>query len=143
MVEARGMTRWLTLVSSLAAFVAAAKTHGRQVRLERELAGYHEVHFGGSNPPFVEALWRRESVAFWSVSLVLAVAWLVFGTLSGRFKGWSLWVPALLWAPTLAFVATGLWSAARLGLARASMGSLVWWSLTAGLIAAAVATRAR
>ena len=112
----------------LVALLAAAKAHGRQVRLARERAGYHEVVFGGSNPPFVDALWRRDRVRFWGAfppflaasGLLLWVAW-----------GWGahlLAAPA--WAAVLAFTLAGLRHAAAWeGPAR--RGTLAWWSLVA------------
>ena len=59
--------RWLLVALSLASFLAAAKTHGRQLRLERELAGYLHVTFGGKNPAWVEGLWQRERMYFLGV----------------------------------------------------------------------------
>jgi len=44
---------WALLAASFVLFFVAAKFHGRQVRLERELAGHNQVTFGGKNPPFV------------------------------------------------------------------------------------------
>ncbi len=38
----------IVVLASVAAFLAAAKSHGRQVKLERELAGYWEVRFGAA-----------------------------------------------------------------------------------------------
>jgi len=64
----------LALALGLATFLAAAKTHGRQLRLERELAGYWSVTFGGQNPPFVETLWRRERPIFWGLAAFLGMA---------------------------------------------------------------------
>ena len=59
-----GMNSWFLAAASLAAFLTAAKSHGRQVRLERELAGVWEVVFGGSNPPAVVAIWRTDRIIF-------------------------------------------------------------------------------
>lgn len=64
---------WLALLGAVT-FVVAAKTHGRGIRLERELAGHWSVVFGGSNPPFVEALWARDRWSFWSTLAVLVAA---------------------------------------------------------------------
>jgi hypothetical protein len=60
--------RAVVLVLSVVTFLLAAKSHGRQVRLERERAGYTHVVFGGVNPPYVEALWRRDRIRFWSTA---------------------------------------------------------------------------
>jgi len=106
------MTGVIAVLASVAAFLAAAKSHGRQVRLERELAGYWE---------------------------------------------WTIWLPAVVWAPIVAFVAfvaLGVASLRRFGAAlrrgtppgratdaawlrRALAGSAAWWLVTFGLIAAA------
>ena len=57
-------------------FLATAKLHGRQLRLEREQAGITEVSFGrgAQNAPFVVALWRRERFIFWPAAATTAVA---------------------------------------------------------------------
>jgi hypothetical protein len=57
-------------------FLVTAKLHGRQLRLEREQAGVHEVSFGrgAQNAPFVVALWRRERYIFWPAAVATAVA---------------------------------------------------------------------
>lgn len=136
------------LLLSVALLLVSAKAHGRQVRLERELEGHHEVVFGGENPPFVTALWRRDRRAYWTlVPLAAAGA-----------AGASLWLPmplawtllaVLLWAPILGFAAVGLASLARLRKAMkkkeasaawraaAARGSAAWWG-AAGLLALAV-----
>jgi hypothetical protein len=142
----------LVPVASLVLLLVAAKAHGRQVRLERERAGYHEVVFGGENPPFVEALWRRDRVGYWTVA-PLAALLLGAGTwLSGAGLGLVL-TAVLLWAPTVGFVALGLASLGRLvrgkpekeeeeGWRRAALrGSAAWWG-AAGLAALAVAVLA-
>ena len=67
------MARWLTLGIGAGAVLAAAKAHGRQLRIERELAGYFQVRFGGQNPEWVEAFWRRERAYFWSTAVVLGL----------------------------------------------------------------------
>jgi hypothetical protein len=142
--------RWWVLALSVLSFIVTAKTHGRQVRLERELAGYQEFQFGGSNPPFVEALWKRERIGFWSVTLFLALAWLIFGV---RTSAWSVLIPPVLWAPSLAFAATGIASLVRyFGASRtemsaewvssASWGNAGWWALSAAVLGAtAILTR--
>jgi hypothetical protein len=147
--------RWLVLVSSIAGFVVAAKAHGRQLRLERELAGTWEVHFGGQNPPFVEALWHRERVWFWTVTLALGVSALLYVAIASRTTWprplgggwWSVVLPPVLWAPLAAFVACGLASLVRLyravpnatpsqeWLGAAWSGSVVWWAITFAVVA--------
>jgi hypothetical protein len=113
----------IVVVASVIAFVLAAKAHGRQIRLERELEGYHHVVFGQSNPPFVEALWRADRVRFWSIAVGVALAVLGLFALT-RLRGWS-WPllggggGAVAWAAVwgamvTAFLACGLWSLLRL-----------------------------
>lgn len=63
---------WLLLVGAVS-FVVAAKVHGRQIRLERELAGTWSVEFGRSNGPLVDALWSRERWLFWGSLFALVV----------------------------------------------------------------------
>jgi hypothetical protein len=154
---------------SVGLFLAAAKAHGRQLRLEREKAGYFEVAFGGKNPAFVEGLWRQERLLFWSLAGALGAFAVAYAVAARRF-GWTaplcprdgappwwllpLW--AALWPMSLAFAFTGALSAWRLRMALASgppadpdwlaaarRGSLGWWALVlalgTGLAAAAKA----
>lgn len=104
------------------ALLVAAKSHGRQVRLVREAAGFRDVAFGGVNAPFVVALWRRDRVRFWSVFLVVVVG-IVVGS-RGRVV-----LLAPLWAGVAAFVAAGL-SHPRRG------GNVGWWLATAVTVVA-------
>ena len=80
----------IVVLASVAAFLAAAKSHGRQVRLERELAGYWEVRFGAAlrrgTPPgrATDAAWLRRALAG------SAAWWLVtFGLIAAA--GWAAW----------------------------------------------------
>ena len=151
------LRRWSLVGLALALYLVAAKTHGRQLRLERELAGYWTVSFGGRNPPFVEALWHRERLIFWSLAAVFLLLTLVVRFAAPARVGRS--VPgALLFhlvAPlTLAFVVSGLLSLYRFAssvqagaasgprpddwLARAGWGSVAFWALTFVLGAAVV-----
>jgi hypothetical protein len=110
------------LVASVVSFVLAAKAHGRQLRLERELEGYHQVVFGGSNPPFVDALWRADRVRYWSIVAGLALGVLCLFALT-QVRGWHwpflsggvfsvAWL--VLWgAPVASFITCGLWSLGR------------------------------
>jgi len=66
----------LAVLAWLAVFLAAAKAHGRQLRLERELEGHDAVDFRRENHPWVEALWRQDRRRFWPTA---AVAGVVFG----------------------------------------------------------------
>lgn len=106
------------IVASVALFLVAAKSHGRQIRLEREIEGHHSVVFGATNHPWVDALWRRDRYRFWAMTPLFAVG--LVGLL--RLRGGSLAlkgvapqvVSATLWAPTLAFLVLGALSASRL-----------------------------
>jgi hypothetical protein len=101
------------VIVSFILFVAAAAWHGRQLRLEREQAGYMQVTFGrGDNPPFVEALWRAERIRFWSLALVLAAGAIATAIVRKRDYGLTA-VAAGLWAPSISFVIFGIASALR------------------------------
>jgi hypothetical protein len=102
-------------VVSVVVFLVAAKVHGRQLRLEREAAGYASVRFGGENPPWVEALWRAERVRFWSSTIALAVAILLARRAGvAALRPWATVAAAtLLWAPSVSFLALGALSATR------------------------------
>ena len=154
------MMGWTAVAGSLAAFLAAAKSHGRQIRLERELAGHWKVVFGGENPPMVEALWRRDRILFWSVFAAVLLGSLAYGLFASRHHGrlplsgsggqaawWGLPFLALAWAFILAFLIAGLTSAVRTYLAIKAgatqgdawlsgtiLGSLAWWGLVLGLV---------
>ncbi len=149
----------LVLAGSAALFLAAAKAHGRQLRLEREKAGYWEVTFGGKNPAWVEGLWKQERVLFWTLtgaavafSLAYAVAARRFSLPmplpddSGSHPWWMLALWTMIWPMTLGFIITGLISITRLVAALSSgkrpeaawikaawWGAAGWWSLVAGL----------
>lgn len=118
----------LLLGTGLVATLVAAKAHGRQVRLERERAGIFEVVFGGDNPPFVEALWRRDRVRYWTAfPLFLAASgallWLAWGA------GAHL-LAAFAWAAVGAFTLAGLRHAAAWS-GEARRGTAAWWALVA------------
>ncbi|MBW8889077.1 MAG: hypothetical protein JF616_15090 [Fibrobacteres bacterium] len=146
----------LEWAGSFALFLAAAKAHGRQLRLERERAGYFEVVFGGKNPAFVEGLWKQERLLFWSLAGALCAFALAYAVAAQRFA-WNspfrpsdgsvppFWLLPLwggVWPMCAAFIFTGalsVWrlrmalvsgpSADRHWLAAARLGSLGWWSL--------------
>ncbi|HEV8360561.1 MAG TPA: hypothetical protein VGR28_08920 [Candidatus Thermoplasmatota archaeon] len=148
-------------VLSAALIVLAAKAHGRQVRLERELAGYHDVDFTQDNPPWVEDLWKRDRrrflEGFGALALVLLAAWFVLAGLPRGLAAWPGALLALAWAFAGAFVVAGLsslrrWMAALVattahGTARdeeerlarpgwlraAERGHGLWWGLVAVL----------
>ena len=60
---------------ALVIFLAAAKLHGRQLRVEREHAGVMSVDFRrrSTNPPFVLALWRKDRWTLWPVAAAVAI----------------------------------------------------------------------
>lgn len=106
---------WFGLQVGLGAalFLAAAKTHGRQIRLERERRGFFEVDFRrDANPPEVEAIWRIDRVAFWRRYATVAVAALLYLFVAGPS---GLWLPRSL---------QGAGAGARLGIAAVA---LVFW----------------
>jgi hypothetical protein len=137
----------LLVLISLATFLLAAKSHGRQVRLERERAGFHSVVFGGHNPDFVEALWKRDRWRYWPT--FFAVAALVLG-LRARgigLEGTGLTVWALWFFPfAAAFTVAGLWSLVDFARSRAvdpaftdaalRQSALLWPAVLAGIAAA-------
>lgn len=99
----------LVVVLAVAAFLVCAKAHGRQVRSERERAGIHHVVFGGTNPAFVEALWRRDRLRFWPTAAVVALAVVALAVARGApplagavpFAAWAGMVVAFLLASVL------------------------------------------
>ena len=147
------------VAGSLLLFLAAAKNHGRGVRLERQLAGYWEVSFGRANPPWVEALWQRDRMVYWSIAISLAVLGLVYAVLARRWQwpmpprsapGWSWWSALLMvvvWPLVLAFVTAAVASLTRFltalpaadaradWIGPALWGSAGWWALTLALAA--------
>ena len=97
--------------------LVAAKAHGRQIRLEREKAGYMSVKFGAKNPPFVEALWKKDRIRFWSWFVAIAATssavW-YFGPFAVGAEGWGGLPLRVAWAFASAFVFAGMSSFARL-----------------------------
>ena len=65
----------IVYATAVVIFLAAAKLHGRQLRLEREHAGVMSVDFRrrSENPPFVVALWRKDRWTFWPVAAAVAM----------------------------------------------------------------------
>ena len=130
-------------------FLSAAKSHGRQYRLERELNGYWIVSFRIRNDPWVEKFWLQQRVLYWSVASLTAIV-LSARRVAFRKSGRMVWFLLLLVPVSMivAFVVMGVISAARLALhlgggeyapsqqwlQAAIWGSLGWWILTAGLI---------
>jgi hypothetical protein len=148
--------RAVVLVLSGVTFLVAAKAHGRQVRLERERAGHTRVVFGGDNPPFVEALWKRDRIRYWAAAAiafaVAAVLVLVASSsglprpLGGGALG-AAWT--MLFLPLVTgFVVCGTASLAGFLTTRAVdprfttealPGSAAWWSIVLTALATTVA----
>jgi hypothetical protein len=132
------MPLWLAAVATVVLVLAAAKAHGRQIRLEREQQGYFRVDFRSQNPAAVEAIWRTDRRVFWPTFAVLALA-------GGTVAAWKAWQPAevshigvfaRLGAFALAWVFAGAASWIRLAgrdqgplpwRRRAMQGSIAWW----------------
>lgn len=129
-----------------AAVLAAAKAHGRQVRLERELAGFDAVDFMAENPAQVEAIWARDRRAYWP-----AFAGAGLGVLAARVAlapspWWLVALEALAAALLGGFLLAGLASLLRFERARrgaaakpaawvaqARRGSAFWWGAALAL----------
>jgi hypothetical protein len=120
----------LQIVTGAVLFLAAAKAHGQQLRLEREKAGVLRVSFGrgSQNDPFVVTLWRRERFLFWPAAALTAIA-LHF---LARSLPWPLVYVEIPGA--VGFCLGGLLSLARTGRpAPGWRGSVIWWLLTSAL----------
>ncbi len=101
-------------------FFVSAKTHGRQVRLERELVGIDNVDFRREtqNHPWVEELWRKDRVHYWTragLVFVLLVPFLSYLASRGRFQWWAIIPISILLAMSLAFAGQAFRSQWRLG----------------------------
>ncbi|MEA3137269.1 MAG: hypothetical protein QOJ26_1911 [Thermoplasmata archaeon] len=148
------MPWWLIVVATVALVLAAAKAHGRQIRLEREQQGYFRVDFRSQNPAAVEAIWRTDRRVFWPAFAALALAALVLVALLWSILGAQYGVAAaafgLACAFAGAFVVAGLVSWIRMAgrdqgplpwRRRAMVGSAGWWlavAAAATLLALAV-----
>jgi hypothetical protein len=124
------MKTGMLVLPSAALFLLAAKAHGRELRIEREVAGFAHVVFGApDNPPFVEALWHRERLYFWALTAGLGLAAGVKLVKMDAPLGLTALV-LLTWVPAVSFFGLGLASLARKGLtAEGAGGSAAWWSL--------------
>lgn len=137
--------QWGLAALALAGWVlAAAKAHGRQIRIEREQQGVFHVDFRGPNPASVEEIWRRDRRLFWACFAVFALGVAASALLAGEWAVASLAAPA---AFALAFTIAGIASWVRMALRRkgplpwrrrAHAGSAAWW----GLVVVAVALMA-
>ncbi len=142
------------LIASIALFFAAAKAHGRQLRLEREFEGHYSVEFGGKNHPWVEALWRAERFRFWILVAAFEIPALVLSFMTSF--NWKILLLLIGWIPSFAFSITGALSLLRLTKAiiartksstahinlrpdwavSAIITSALWWLLVLVLVAA-------
>ncbi|HUR24556.1 MAG TPA: hypothetical protein VM327_00890 [Candidatus Thermoplasmatota archaeon] len=140
------MAWWLAAVATVALVLAAAKAHGRQIRLEREQQGYFRVDFRSQNPAAVEAIWRTDRRLFWPAAAVLAAVGVVLVL-------WTALQPSDLavgfgfvvgWAFAGGFIVAGLASWVRLTRRdqgplpwrkRAQVGSVGWWLAVAAAAA--------
>lgn len=140
---------WLVGAAFVLLLLAAAKAHGRQVRLEREARGIFTVDFRRDNDPWVEALWRRDRRVFWTAFLVLLLVALAVAAVLR--PDWP--VVLLLGAAAFAgsFVVAGLASLARF--VRAGTGEAPWrraalrgsarWWVAVGALGGVVAALAK
>ncbi|MCI0415429.1 hypothetical protein L0222_21870 [bacterium] len=147
------MKQLLFLILLILTFLIAAKSHGRQYRLERELEGHWTVSFTSENHPWVERFWFRHRVLYWSIASWTAIALIALRIrfLFNRSRK-SQWILIGLFtigsSMIVAFVCTGLLSWARLAL-KLSLShpapssqwlenlhliSLGWWLLTLALV---------
>jgi len=137
------MKTGLFVLTSAVFFLLAAKAHGRELRLERQAAGFQHIAFGSPDmPPFVQAMWHRERVSFWTVTVLLAIVVGAKLLASDAARGATALV-MLTWVPAASFLGLGLWSLWRKGLSTdGAGGSLAWWSLVVGaFVASAFAAR--
>ena len=144
------MTSWISIAVSMAAFLAAAKAHGRQIRLERELAGIFEVVFGGKNSPFVTTLWRRDRIILWTTAVAVLALFVAYVSVRHRAR-WEYLPLSFLWPITSGFFTAGLTGLVRTvsayrksapqhnaGFPPAFSGSLGWWLLATILLKASI-----
>ena len=120
----------------LGSLVAAAKCHGRQVRLRREAEGIMAIDFRADNGPVVEGIWRRDRWAFWLLLAGLAALALTAWWASPLPAWWLL--PLSGWAMSMAFLLAGLGWGLSLGRRTGSwghalLGWLGWTGLAGGL----------
>lgn len=135
-------------------FLSAAKSHGRQYRLERELQGFWTVSFTSENDPWVERFWFRQRVVYWSLASFVALSMVMilrFKTKKTNLAGkrWMLFaLLSFISSMIAAFIVSGLVSMVRLfwklarnvpapgpeWLANAVWGSIGWWFVTVLLL---------
>jgi hypothetical protein len=135
----------LPVLLNLALLLAAAKAHGRQMRMERLARGHAIAGFArGVNPPWVEARWAWERRLFWGLYPAL------LGLCTGLL-GWTWPLPLEVFSLDLSLMGllawgrlerdwradpagiTGRQGAGWMGMVRRE--SAAWWALVAGLAA--------
>jgi hypothetical protein len=140
---------WFLAAAFVLLLLAAAKAHGRQVRLEREARGILAVDFRRDNDPWVEALWRRDRRVFWTAFPVLLLLALALAALLR--PDWPVLLLLAAGAFAASFVVAGLASLARLvrggageaAWRRAALrGSALWW-VAVGALGGVVAALAK
>jgi hypothetical protein len=117
---------WLVFVASIALLILAAKSHGRQLRLERELEGHTQVSFVAPNHPWVEALWTKDRERFTRAYPTLILLFAAYAFAAYRMamplpfpggapaaRAWSLLVLGLPWGVILALTGLGMLSLKR------------------------------
>jgi len=112
---------FLLFGSALLYFFVSAKTHGRQIRLERELVGIDNVDVRRETPnhPWVEELWRKDRVHYWTragLVFILLVPLLSYFASQDRFDWWAILPIAILLSMSLAFTGQAFRSQFRLGI---------------------------
>lgn len=65
---------WGAVITSVALLLVAARSHGRQIRLEREHRGHFEIDFTAENHPWAEQLWKRDRRLSWSTFAIVGPA---------------------------------------------------------------------
>jgi hypothetical protein len=128
---------------NVALLLAAAKAHGRQMRMERLAQGHAIAGFQrGVNPPWVEARWAWERRWFWGLYPVMLIALSAGIGLTGWAPLWAFILDlslmgAVAWArlerdmrarrPAVEALLGGAW------IARVRLESALWWVLVLGL----------
>ena len=140
------MRTTILLVLAVLSFLAAAKLHGRQLRLERVAQGHLSVRFDRPNAPWVEARWKEERRHFALgilvvVALALAAAPIAF-SLGGGASLKQLALAAVLHGPTTVFLVLALLSLRHNWAAAAPLGAVAWLALSVSLGSAARAVTA-
>ncbi len=137
------------LAATLLLILAAAKAHGRQIRLERERAGVWSVDFRKDNGPVVEAIWRDDRIRFWTMFAFYVALSLLAVYVFPPPAALPRLAVLLLWSFAGSFIGAGLLSLYQLvakpgGEAKwreqALRGSIAWWfavSLAAMMVAGA------